>query len=73
MYFSSFFLYFHLFFFYQYLIFFIIFSNGDGRGKEWLAKNLLMEQKKSGENADIGKYWLNFYADNSTDFSAITG
>jgi hypothetical protein len=54
-------------------MFFIIFSNGDGRGKEWLAKNLLMEQKKPGENADIGKYWLNFYADNSTDFSVITG
>ena len=54
-------------------MFFIIFSNGDGRGKEWLAKNLLMEQKKPGENADIGKYWLNFQGDNSTDFSAITG
>ena len=54
-------------------MFFIIFSNGDGRGKEWLAKNLLMEQKKPGENADIGKYWLNFYADNSTDFSVKTG
>ena len=54
-------------------MFFNIFSNGDGRGKEWLAKNLLMEQKNPGENADIGKYWLNFYADNSTDFSVITG
>ena len=27
-------------------MFFVIFSYGDGRGKEWLAKNLLMEQKK---------------------------